>query len=265
MPIISRTETSTETQRDEVLFRCTANTAQELPAEVVSGLITGIFDWLALGIAAASDRVEFRVEGGPADRSGQIDADGNPARLVGRVKANRGTWTAMPPYATLSVVRSELMHVRYLSYQNPIEAEIAASVGAKAASAAVSFLSFLNLAGPMRRKASAEADREQIRQAVDDATVECMVDERYVLLERAELENRMKEAEIQRLKVETSKLAFELSQQVLQSQRDNVQHGLGEQIWSDEVARAVTDNVRLVASVQLMRRFGIEVRILGRR
>lgn len=254
MPVITEAHSPSRTEREAVLFRCTASTQRDLPVGTLSAYVLGMFDYLALGVSAAGHSLEFsNRESGAASRDG----------FTAVVDTGKSRWATAPPYAALSVVRQEMLRVRHLSYRNPLETEIIAFINQGAAAAVVAFLGFLNLAAPMRRKGDAEAGREEIRLAVEDATVECSVDEKFLLVESAEIDIEIKKTQLERIKIGLLSDKLGLAAQIREAQRDSNVAGLPMPVWDEDEANRFADNIRLTSSVKQMQTIGLEVQIVS--
>lgn len=260
MPDIASTSDTNATRTESVLFRIRVTTRPDLPAEMVLAFVQSTIDLLALGIAAATKRVRFEHPGTPpAETLGfRITSDSAfivPPRTSDNeiviVDAGLTEWVVAPPYAALSTIRSELLTIRHLSYKNPIEVDALAAISGKEGGQVVEFLKFLNTANAQRRTANALATEAEVNAAITDSTMEVAIDEKFELLEKAQLDNLIRKSELDTARLAHKEKQIELAQRVIEAQRQLAQMNLPVSLWGDEEARRLGDNVRLIASIDL--------------
>lgn len=264
--MIARTKDQISTTEGMHSLRCTATTEPNLSAELVTAYTHAIFDYVALGIAAATDRVRFSHQSvGPRSvtRYSKVDkptrVQFNAGRSAVVVPGKNGHWEASPPYTVLSLIRTEFINVRTLSYRNPFEVNLDALVSPEKGRGVVAFLNFLNLARPLRKAVNAEAERAQIKVAIEDATIELMVDEKALLIENAEIDLAIKREQLRKLKIENRVAQLEYAMKVVEAQEAIRNQGFDSTVWSQQQAMEMLDNVRTQSSLRLVEVMGLTV------
>lgn len=260
MPDIASTSDTNDTLTESVLFRIRATTRPDLPAEMVLAFVQSSIDLLALGIAAATGHVKFEHPGAPPTGAMGIRISSDPAYSVPPrtsdietvvVDAGQSEWVIAPPYAAISTVRSELLIVRRLSYNNPIEIEALAALSGREGGQVVEFLKFLNTAGAQRRTANALATEAEVSAAIADSTMEIAIDEKFEMLERSQLDNMIRKSELDTARLAHKEKQLELALRVIEAQWQLAQMGLPLSAWGEDDAKRFLDNVRLIASIDL--------------
>ena len=170
----------------------------------------------------------------------------------------RESWRVFPPHAFLSLVREEVLHVSRFSYSNPIEAYLQAWISEKEANALVAFLKLLLLAGPARRYLNAAAERERLKAIGEEATLEMTIDERFDLIERAQVATKIEKEKLKQEKIRTETARRALARDIRVGQ-NRANAGVD---WSEKNALEFADNTRLLGSVDAAQIFGIEVEVV---
>lgn len=241
-----KVDKSTESPR--TLLRCHVDTVPGLDAIAVDLLRGSILDVLTLAYVAVSPGV--RVERGLIDqdekrrvwRGSQIVIANKDGRVSRRYPLSKG----------LEEARRDI-HIVSFSYRNPIDAVAELGVAKSVAQAMSGFAGKLLLAGPQRRLLKATSEREEIANAVLDATLDVSVDERYAALESRELDNSIKREMLRQQKIKTETARLELALKVYKLQRR-----LGKnQMWTVEQTEELVDNVRVIRNVRLMKALGL--------
>ncbi len=264
-----------------VTFRLTADTMPELPAGTVSGIVSAMFDFLALGICAAAPQtltwlltnpfVPPSVLAGFEHIIDVVESERAPLTVVEmpltywrgvRIGAQSERSIFDQPPLTMKIARSQLLHVRELSYTNPFTALVQAPVGDRAASALVEFLNQLLFGRAKRRGDAATATRAEIAAAVEEATMDLSVDEKFLLLDRQQVELDLKREELKQAKLKTERRRFQLADDIRQAQSSAPAVGEPRVVWTEEQAAEFADNVRLVGAVEAMSLIGVTVEIV---
>jgi hypothetical protein len=267
MPTFVSTSSARATDFKPVLLDCSANTRPLLAAESFASYYLATIDLIALAVAATSSRVVFQEEQELVDFSDPSVTAGS-MRASARISLTDQVWKASPPHVVLSVVRERGLRVQHLRYENPFVAKVVADVAAGAGKTLVSFLEFFNLAGATRRLAEARADMEEIKAAVDDSTIELMIDEKFLLLNRLEIDNESREidrdikrTEHERARLEVVRLQVQIAQEVIEAQKQQVLAGTKQRVWTLDEAMSMVDNVRLLGSIRTTEQIGLQIRL----
>lgn len=230
------------------LLRCHVDTVPGLDATAVDLLRGSILDVLTLAYVAVSPGV--RIERGLVDqderrrvwRGSQIVIANQAGQVSRRYPLSKG----------LEEARRDINVVSF-TYRNPIDALVALGVAKSVAKAMSGFAGELLLGGPQRRLLKATSERQEIENAVLDATLDVSVDERYEALESQELDNSIKREILRQEKIKTETARLELALKVNKLQR---RHGEN-QLWTVEQTEELVDNVRVIRNVRLMEALGL--------
>lgn len=240
MPVSTTSGREAALDLNPVALRIRANTRSNLPAGTVLAHLGAAIDVVSLGCLASTSILRF----------GDITAE-NPGHREAQLRGRRGTWAVWPPYGALSAVREDVLSVRSITYENPIDIAALGSFGKSGGSAIVAFLDAFRLGKPRRKLLTEQAEREQLLRIIEDVTLEVSVEEKFAQLDALKLTNERMRAEVERMRIDNEIRRLELAERIRKAQQDA--RALGHVIpeWSVEEAAAIADNVRLLGSVEL--------------
>ncbi len=264
MPVLTRTPPTMQTIEGERILRCSASTSAFLPAEQMSAYLIAIFDFVALGIAATSGAVQFGITQIELPKTRRLGGELTSKKNVpcAFVNSDINRWTMTPPYTALSLLRTDFIAVKTVSYQNPFLAELRAMLSGQKLSSLTAFLSYWNIAGSVRQMAKEKARSATLERQLNEVLVEETIAHRMLLVENTEMDVAIKQEQLKRLEQETHAARLDNARKVIEIQKALREEGHIVPLWTEENACEFLDNVRALASLGLVDRIKLEVEIV---
>lgn len=262
-----------------VWLRLQADSFPRMSAADSASLWARMVDVLGLAVVLSDDRFAYVPAGPPTDGQSVHYIDGpeqasDQFRMLGPQKiepAERpsvvllrptSTHRVFPPPGAVRLAANELIVVRELTYSNPWEAIITASISAVAGGGVVGLLNWLTTVRSTRRRESASADKAAAEARLAWSSMPLSIEEHQLLIQQRRAEVKLTEAQAEKVAAEAFQLRAGVVANLSQFEELTIASDGPGRIWGETELAALLDDLRLLSAIEMIPTVRLKVEIV---